>query len=218
MKKEFWAPLILSALFLLGGCGSAVPGDSLEPVPSREEQDAELRDALTGDWVCAELDVTERFAAGLDENLRTVCELPEVRAALELHLDAGGSFTLAYNEEDGRLAAERVRAALEDGIPEYLLQEIRTAYAEAGLTPEEVYAQYGADSDAAFLEVTMGMSLEELYEEMDLASLVEGLWEPVVSDGSWSVENGKLLLDGSEVLYDATEDTLMLTGQVYTRK
>jgi len=94
-KRKIWAPLILTALFLLSGCRSdeyaaalesyeagdyeaavsafAALGDykdSAALIQSCEEQlaaarDAELRSRVTGRWVCGEIDVTEAFELAL---------------------------------------------------------------------------------------------------------------------------------------------------------
>lgn len=209
MKKKLWAPLIIAALLLLYGCSTAEAVPALAPAPTAPPMEA----LVPGRWVCADVEVTEDFAALLptgEVRFSEVCDLPDVYADLELYLAEDGDFTLAYSEEDGLLAAEIFTGTLQEGLRDYLLDAMGEVYMEAGMKPEAV-------RDVALLESAMAMTLEELYEQMGLYELSER-WERHVSEGRWRVEGGVLLLNDAEAAYDTAADTITFDGRVYTRK
>ena len=220
MKKRIWAPLIAAALFLLAGCADAAP----EPTPAQPDGtgDAELRAWAAGEWICAGVEVTESVTEGLAESygeaLFGICELPAMWVDLELSLHAGGSFSAAFHGESYERTMAAVTKAVRSGLRDYLLAAAEEACLEAGITQEEAFAECGAATGEEFLTASLGMSMEELYETLGLDHMDEVNREKGRREGIWSVEDGKLLLDGSEAAYDTAADTLTLDGRVYTRK
>lgn len=218
MRKKFWAPLLTAALLLLCGCDSVEATPTATPAPTPLPLDA----LAQGNWVTSDADVTEQMRAALvrggDEELFSLCEMPELRMDLELQLAADGTFTLSCSEADSREGISAVTAALEAGVREYLLASVREAFAEKGIDAEREYEKYGCADEAEFAEMSLGMTLEEACRRMGLADKVADRWERNVDGGTWAAENGILTLNGAAAEYDAAADTITFENRVYTRR
>jgi len=216
MRKKFWAPLIAAALLLLCGCGHT------EPVPTPAPTPVPLEEFLQGEWVCPEADISGQmhaaFAAGGDEALWALCEMPALLTDLELQLNTDGTFTLICSEEDSRDGIAAVTAALEAGVREYLLESVRAAFAEKGIDAAREYEKYGCADETAFAELSLGMTLEEVFARMGLAEMAESRWKRNLADGVWVVKDGVLTLNGAAAVYDDAADTVTFENRVYTRK
>ena len=212
MQKKLWAPLLAAALLLLGSCGKT----TAEPTPP-----SLTAEALAGLWVCPEAELTETLRPELiagDEALFALFDLPPLCMELELTLVADGSFTLALDGEESRLALDSVIEAAEAGVREYLLEAVRSSLAEGNVAPEKIFETYGCADETAFAELSLGMTLEEVFARMGFAAAIESRWKTTLSNGRWTIEGGVLTLNETPAAYDASADTLTFENRVYRRK
>ena len=206
MRKNAWAPLIVAALLLFGGCSRAEPLPTAVPTPTP----VPLEERVQGEGVCPDVDRTEAlFAAvagelfpaeGAWESLAPFCEMPILKMDRELALGADGTFVLAFDEADCRAAERVLRETLKAALRDYLLDAVR----EAGGAED-------AEIDAAFVEEAMGMTLEELYETIGLEQAFSALENAELS-GVWKAEGEALTLtadgEGVTASYDTSADVL----------
>ena len=218
MRKKFWAPLIAAALLLLYGCGHTEPVPTPTPAPTPVPPE----ELLQGEWVCRKADMTGQMHAALayggNEALLALCEMPVLLMDLELQLNTDGTFTLTCSEEDSREGITAVTAAMEEGVREYLLATVRAALSEKGIDAEREYEKYGCADETAFAELSLGMTLEEVFARMGLPDMAESRWNSALDSGVWAVEDGVLTLNGAAAEHDAAADTIMFESRTYTRK
>lgn len=167
---------------------------------------------VTGTWVSDGVNLTTfmvSILSGQDPILDEVIgeyALPDVIMNVRLELKGDGSFSVSA-EATG---VEEFEAKLTDVMYRYLVVVIENALAEQGYTMEDLYAEAGTDDMDEIFTMMLGVSLDEYMQIVDIRGQFEEALESNTESGTFTAENGKVILDDGELTYDEEADQLVM--------
>lgn len=199
-------------------------------------KDELLRAAVLGQWICADMDLTEEFMAELESALAEeaeildYCQLPSLLVDMQMEIFDKGTFTAAVDTDSFIESMTGILDAVKDGLKSYFVDELESTLTSEGLSLEDLYTELGVSNEDELLTALLGMSLDDLFDSMGLEETLSTAMDSAAVSGVWEVSGEALTLAVGEehetALYDAAADTLTVTEgsgmgtypQTYTRK
>lgn len=160
--------LVVTMMTALAGCGSDT-------------------DRIVGKW-----ETTLDLGAMFDESLKSDSDMAEMADTITFHsVDAkvvfdfkdDGTYTLEWDEDSSKTALESIKSDLKAGLGTYITDMFSDD--ELGMSAEEAMEM-------------MGMSMDEMIDELLNEMDVESMLDELNSKGKYKIEDGKLYMTSEE--------------------
>lgn len=163
------------------------------------------KEDLSGTWKTT-LDMSASYNAELEATDPTMAEylkLDSFDVPLTMELKADGTYTMNVDREDLQGVLDQVIEATKSGILAYF---------------EEILAQQGIEMDVTEAMALMGISLDELVDELTAQFESEEFYASMGGEGNWKASKGKFYMtDSLDAVAGVGEyNTYVLEGDTLT--
>ena len=174
-------------------------------------ENALLLQAVSGTWQSGTFDLFGYLvdSMGLMENAwNTVTSdgtLPQANASFTVTIDENGEYGVECTIE----RSENFGDAFKDLMIRYMKEAISTNLADQGYTLDDLYAELGTEDWDEVMNGLYGVNMDEfLKNQVGMEDALDAIETAGFDHGTVEFEDGKLVLGGNTLSYDAEKDTL----------
>lgn len=171
-------------------------------------EDAMLKAAIAGQWNSSVFDLTDIVMEYIDdETLNRALAESEFAVGMNLTLTFGEDAAVGFNYDD----MDGMKLAFESALEKYLLYIWEANLAESNLTLDDLYEECGTSDVNELCQQLYGASIADATGGSDaLVEMLDSIAEGFVFEADYTIENGKIDVDGEVLTYDEATDTLQM--------
>lgn len=175
-----------------------------EDSAQKPDENAQTRDAVVGRWIA---DASEFMKASINQSGKDFAKylnFDDAQFILCLDFKDDGTYEMTTNSAD---FLQKFQVKMKEGMRGYLTDSFKKMAQESGMTYEQLLAKFGITDADGLVEMTYGMSLDELIESF-LNSENMSL-EQAETNGTYRFEEGTIYLKSGEkeYSYEVINDT-----------